>query len=74
MELDVLISMGKHPNLISLYGVCMDDIKRPIVVMERVTGPSLDAYLSAGCRGRLLRKTVLSWLASSTTQPPHCDN
>jgi serine/threonine protein kinase len=44
MEIDVLCAVGKHPNLVALCGVCMDDQDHPIILEEFVTGPNIDQF------------------------------
>mmetsp|Transcript_33605 Transcript_33605/g.65571 ORF Transcript_33605/g.65571 Transcript_33605/m.65571 type:complete len:316 (+) Transcript_33605:247-1194(+) len=62
MELDVLECVGKHPNLVGFFGVCMEDKRRPVVIEELVGGPCLEDYLqNGGCRGDLKRGTILAW-------------
>mmetsp|Transcript_4574 Transcript_4574/g.11109 ORF Transcript_4574/g.11109 Transcript_4574/m.11109 type:complete len:319 (-) Transcript_4574:130-1086(-) len=63
MELDVLITMGKHPNLVVFHGVCLQDKRNPIVVEELVEGPCLENYLqNGGCRGSLSKPVIYGWI------------
>eukprot|EP00286_Rhodomonas_abbreviata_P021859 CAMPEP_0181306314 /NCGR_PEP_ID=MMETSP1101-20121128/10229_1 /TAXON_ID=46948 /ORGANISM="Rhodomonas abbreviata, Strain Caron Lab Isolate" /LENGTH=336 /DNA_ID=CAMNT_0023412353 /DNA_START=84 /DNA_END=1091 /DNA_ORIENTATION=- len=44
MELDILLSIGTHPNLVQFMGACIEDRGNPIVFEEFVNGPSLAQY------------------------------
>ncbi len=44
MEIDVLCSIGKHPNLVAFFGACIDDEAQPIIIEELITGPNIDEF------------------------------
>ena len=46
-ELSILSGIGVHPNLVSFYGACLDDVDMPILVQEHIEGPNLQEYLDA---------------------------
>mmetsp|Transcript_12092 Transcript_12092/g.18971 ORF Transcript_12092/g.18971 Transcript_12092/m.18971 type:complete len:330 (+) Transcript_12092:425-1414(+) len=46
MELDILVSIGRHPNLVEFYGACIVDQSSPVIFEEFVDGPSLETYLT----------------------------
>ncbi len=61
MEIDILMSIGSHPNLVPLIGACIEDKKRPIILEEFIGGPNLATYflMSHFC---LKRPTIYSWI------------
>ena len=62
-ELEILTSVGSHPNLVGFLGACIADKKEPIVFEEYVDGPSLEKYLveRALNGSRLEQRTILGW-------------
>mmetsp|Transcript_605 Transcript_605/g.1424 ORF Transcript_605/g.1424 Transcript_605/m.1424 type:complete len:128 (+) Transcript_605:1-384(+) len=46
MELDILVSIGVHPNLVQFKGACLFDKENPILFEEFVQGPSLEAFFT----------------------------
>jgi len=62
MEVQVLVSLGRHPNVVQLMGVCVENKRRPILLEELVEGPNLEVFLqNPACRGKLQRPTIYKW-------------
>ncbi len=61
MEIDVLMNMGSHPNLVALIGICIEDKTRPIILEEYIGGPNLATYFMMG-RCYLKRPTMYTWI------------
>ena len=47
LEISILSGIGSHPNLVSFYGACVEDMDTPIIVQELIEGPNLHDYLKA---------------------------
>jgi hypothetical protein len=47
LELSVLAGIGKHPNLVSFLGACIQENSAPMIVEELVNGPDLGQFLSS---------------------------
>lgn len=69
VELAVLETVGKHPNLVEFVGACCQDESNPIIFEEFVTGPSLSDFLdtkrnaSAHCEPWVPPRSVTySWI------------
>jgi len=66
MELDILVSIGRHPNLVEFKGACLVDRENPVIFEEFVTGPSLEEYFSkkidSGYSYRPPRSVVYAWI------------
>jgi len=62
-ELEILTSVGSHPNLVGFLGAGIADKKEPIVFEEYVDGPSLEKYLTQrALKGsRLEHHTIFGW-------------
>jgi len=61
MELDILCSVGKHPNLVEFYGACISNPEKPILFEEFVDGPNVEAFFQRNQGFKLKRKTIYSW-------------
>mmetsp|Transcript_13578 Transcript_13578/g.33299 ORF Transcript_13578/g.33299 Transcript_13578/m.33299 type:complete len:437 (+) Transcript_13578:106-1416(+) len=62
MELEVMNHVGKHPHCVSFIGAVT--MSKPIIVMELVNGPTLEAFLHphhGPQPGSLRRETVAGW-------------
>jgi len=60
MELDILTTMGRHPNLVEFYGANISNTKSPILFEEYIRGPSLEKFMSQKWAG-LEHHTIYSW-------------
>lgn len=60
MELDVLLSVKKHRNLVEFYGACVTDLQNLIIFEEFICGPSLEVqnYTPSTCQLLPARKSV----------------
>jgi len=61
MELDILTSVQKHPNLVQFFGACIKDTNNPIILEEYVEGPNLEDFLSKRNGKRLPKPTLYKW-------------
>eukprot|EP00287_Rhodomonas_sp_CCMP768_P020964 CAMPEP_0202825218 /NCGR_PEP_ID=MMETSP1389-20130828/12886_1 /ASSEMBLY_ACC=CAM_ASM_000865 /TAXON_ID=302021 /ORGANISM="Rhodomonas sp., Strain CCMP768" /LENGTH=319 /DNA_ID=CAMNT_0049498411 /DNA_START=29 /DNA_END=988 /DNA_ORIENTATION=- len=61
MELDILTSVQKHPNLVEFYGACIKDTQSPIILEEYVDGPNLEDFLMKRNGKRLPKPTIYKW-------------
>mmetsp|Transcript_8587 Transcript_8587/g.21154 ORF Transcript_8587/g.21154 Transcript_8587/m.21154 type:complete len:310 (+) Transcript_8587:222-1151(+) len=60
MELEILTSVGHHPNLVEFYGACIVDLTSPIILEELVKGPNLETFMTQKYV-KLERNTVYGW-------------
>ena len=62
VELEILATVGLHPNLVHFYGACMDDPNSPVILEELMEGGSLQTFLSdLPPRFNLMRETIFAW-------------
>lgn len=61
MELDIMMTVGAHPNLVEFYGAVIIDPKNPIILEEFVSGPNMESYLQSRNGKPLERRTVYGW-------------
>ncbi len=47
IEIAILAEIGTHPNLVTFYGACIEDVDAPIIVQEYIEGPNLGDYLKS---------------------------
>ena len=47
IEMAILSGIGEHPNLVSFYGACIQDMSAPIIVQELIEGPNLHDHLNS---------------------------
>ena len=45
VELEILATIGTHPNLVRFYGACIDDPTSPVILEELMEGGSLQSFL-----------------------------
>lgn len=60
MELEILTSVGHHPNLVEFYGACIVDLQQPIIIEELVKGPNLQKFMD-DMYIKLERNTIYGW-------------
>ena len=60
MELEILTSVGHHPNLVEFYGACIVDLQAPIILEEIVKGPNLEKFMMDKYVS-LERSTIYAW-------------
>jgi len=61
MELEILTSVQKHPNLVHFFGACIKDQNNPIILEEYVDGPNLETFLTKRAGKKLKNATVYKW-------------
>lgn len=62
VELEILSTVGDHPNLVHFYGACIEDLNSPIILEELMEGGSLQGFLSdLPPRFTLMRSTIYGW-------------
>lgn len=65
VELAVLSSMGKHPNVVEFYGACIADETNPVIFEEFVSGPNIsNLYSKKGTSEPFVppRSAMYSWI------------
>lgn len=60
MELEILTTVGQHPNLVEFLGACISDLQQPIILEELVKGPNLEKFMVDLYSG-LERNTIYGW-------------
>mmetsp|Transcript_30148 Transcript_30148/g.74146 ORF Transcript_30148/g.74146 Transcript_30148/m.74146 type:complete len:317 (+) Transcript_30148:124-1074(+) len=60
MELEILTSVGQHPNLVEFYGACIQDSGSPIILEELVKGPNLEKFMVEKY-DKFERSTIYGW-------------
>jgi len=73
MELDVLTSVGHHPNIVTLLGACIGEKSKPIIIEEYVDGPNLALYFLTN-HGKLKERTIYTWIMHLMRATEHLHN